>query len=351
MSFINKVMNKLKWKYIALKNKCYKLPDIDVNKSVVYVLGVSNHPNAGDQEITLAQEKFIKKYLPDHLYIEIEKEKTPRIIDELCNRLKSEDYVFIQGGGTLSDLYPEHEVPRQLILKKLRYAPCPIIQFPVSFYYKDIEGFRLIKDVYNNVKNLTIFARESKTFDILRQELSAPVYHVPDIVLSQDESSNDSRNDYILIMFRHDQECLLPPQFGEEIISYFSKKHSTILTDNYVERYVPTTKNNRDRLLSGKFNEFRKAKFVITDRLHGMIFAYITKTPAIVFDNSYGKVSYSYRNWLSDCHYIKFIEADSASLDDIVKLYNQLVDSPKVFSLDVDQKFGDLISMMKNNLR
>lgn len=52
---------------------------------------------------------------------------------------------------------------------------------------------------------------------------------------------------------------------------------------------------------------FSKSQLVITDRLHGMIFAYITGTPAIVLPNSNFKVEKCYE-WIKDCGYIKFIK-------------------------------------------
>ena len=39
---------------------------------------------------------------------------------------------------------------------------------------------------------------------------------------------------------------------------------------------------------------------MITDRLHGMIFAYITNTPCIAIDNSNGKVKNFYKTWFED---------------------------------------------------
>lgn len=51
--------NKVKWKLVKLSHRLYKLPRIDYSKKIAYVLNVSNHPNAGDQEITLAQKNSL----------------------------------------------------------------------------------------------------------------------------------------------------------------------------------------------------------------------------------------------------------------------------------------------------
>ncbi|AVR05020.1 polysaccharide pyruvyl transferase family protein [Pluralibacter gergoviae] len=348
MKFKQKLINKLKGKVNDLSHSFYKLPNDLSDVKIAYVLGVSNHPNAGDQEITLAQKKFINQHLPDHLYIEIEKEKTKFIIDELALRLKTDDFVFIQGGGTFSDLYPEHELPRQLIIKKLKDAPCKIIQFPISFYYDNLKEFQDAKKFYNNAKNLTLFVRESKSYKCIKQYLETPSFHIPDIVLSQDESDSQViRGEQILIMFRNDCECLISKDLANDIIEYFSKKHQVTLTDNYVENNVLTFEFNREELLKLKFDEFRKAKLIITDRLHGMIFAYITKTPVIVFDNSYGKVKFSYQDWLADCDYIVFLDSTSSTVNDVIAAAEKLINSKRVFSLNVNSAFNPLIDVIR----
>lgn len=47
---------------------------------------------------------------------------------------------------------------------------------------------------------------------------------------------------------------------------------------------------------------------MVTDRLHGMIFAYITGTPAIVFSNSNQKVKNCFE-WIKDCGYIFYMDS------------------------------------------
>jgi pyruvyl transferase EpsI len=45
---------------------------------------------------------------------------------------------------------------------------------------------------------------------------------------------------------------------------------------------------------------------VVTDRLHGMIFAAITNTPCIAMGNINGKVKSVYETWLSNNQYVKY---------------------------------------------
>jgi len=74
----------------------------------------------------------------------------------------------------------------------------------------------------------------------------------------------------------------------------------------------------REHRLRDIWKDFSTAELVITDRLHGMIFAAITGTPCIALDNSTGKIANSY-NWIQSLGYIKFVPRDEYSrLKDIV---------------------------------
>ena len=55
----------------------------------------------------------------------------------------------------------------------------------------------------------------------------------------------------------------------------------------------------REQTVFQRLKAFASYDFVITDRLHGMIFSYICGTPCILFDNKTHKISGVYDTWLS----------------------------------------------------
>lgn len=65
--------------------------------------------------------------------------------------------------------------------------------------------------------------------------------------------------------------------------------------------------SEREEKLFEIWNRFAAAKLIITDRLHGMIFATITGTPCIVFNNIDGKVYEQYK-WIKDLDYVVYLE-------------------------------------------
>ena len=68
-----------------------------------------------------------------------------------------------------------------------------------------------------------------------------------------------------------------------------------------------------------KMDDMRKSSLVITDRLHGMIFAVITGTPCIVFSNYNHKVKGTYE-WISYLPYAKYVENGEEAIAWIPKL-------------------------------
>ncbi|QOL36729.1 polysaccharide pyruvyl transferase family protein [Bifidobacterium subtile] len=99
-----------------------------------------------------------------------------------------------------------------------------------------------------------------------------------------------------------------------------------------------------EHLVLDKFAEFRKARLVITDRLHGMIFSAITGTPCIALNNSNGKVGMEYF-WLQDLPYITFAE-DVDALESLLPDMMNIADThyPAEYFMRKFDSLTDLLS-------
>lgn len=106
------------------------------------------------------------------------------------------------------------------------------------------------------------------------------------------------------------------------------------------------TPKTRLKLLETKLDEFRRSNIILTDRLHGMIFALITGTPAIVFDNNNHKVKFSYLDWLQKVDYIYF--ADQMSEDEIMKTIDKYQNGKKMHTPPSFSKYFKKIGEMLN---
>lgn len=110
-----------------------------------------------------------------------------------------------------------------------------------------------------------------------------------------------------------------------------------------IQTHGPITQQEGERLVYGKWNEFRSARLVITDRLHGMIFSAVTGTPCVALNNSNGKVGYEYE-WLKDVPYIAF----ASTVDEVPQLACQVlrVTNPRFPSDWFAEQFTPLTSLI-----
>ena len=90
---------------------------------------------------------------------------------------------------------------------------------------------------------------------------------------------------------------------------------------------------DRERALHECINEFKRAKLVITDRLHGMIISAVTGTPCIVLDNYNQKVSGSYQ-WIKDLSYISYLD----SIEDLDRIIEKMIEDIDFYKYELKDK-------------
>ena len=103
--------------------------------------------------------------------------------------------------------------------------------------------------------------------------------------------------------YRNENEAAMPSQTKRVIENILRKKeikysYTDMISQNQILAEV------RKSVIVNKLKEFAGAQLVITDRLHGMVFCYLTNTPCIVFSNYNHKVLGTYE-WIKDVNYIK----------------------------------------------
>ncbi len=168
------------------------------------------------------------------------------------------------------------------------------------------------KKVYSNCRNLNMFFRDKKSYDFAKEHFenhNTKVHLSPDIALYYDEMKTKSVKEDLMICLRNDRE----KETQQNIINW-SKKYAEnnsmklTITDTVQKNSVPLWM--RDKKIQSKTNEFRNSKIVVTDRLHGMIFAVIANTKCVVFDNLTNKVSGVHSLWLKNNPNIVFLSKD-----------------------------------------
>ena len=277
-------------------------------RKIIMLFGIPIHGNLGDQAIAYAERLYLQENHNEFKVIEISSNLIDKHLIKLKKMLKNE-LIMIHGGGYMGTIWFEEErILRDVITS---FPKNKIIIYPQTIYYEDTkwgnEELGKSVDIYNNHKNLHICARDKSSYEIMKNNYTkANILFTPDIVSYLDMTKPEFKRNGILLCIRGDKESVLDRGYKERILKTASKHSENIkFTDTVIPLIIPESR--REIHLNEKFDEFKRSNLIITDRLHGMMFAAITSTPCIALNNKSGKVKGVYE-WLRHLEYIKFVE-------------------------------------------
>lgn len=329
----NKIVNKavciIREVSYFLKYKFAKSTDSEfqhlIGKKKCIVCLAADYGNLGDVAITYAQTKFLSQKFPDYEIVDLPISKTLTHLRSLKKVCTNDDIITLTGGGYMGDLYFRSELLRQLIFKVFRKNR--IISFPQTADFSNTplgqQMLSLAERVYSKCHHLELWAREEKSYLFMKDHFPKNnVRLTPDIVMTLNEFKNYENRKGVTYCLRNDKEK--NPNTDTTI-----NKISEILKSNgdTIEIYdthigdVCLEISQRMKELTKIWEQFKKSRLVVTDRLHGMIFAYITGTPAIVLQNNNFKVTECYK-WICDCDYIHLLNDSKDFTEFLTKKYN-----------------------------
>lgn len=311
---------RLKISKILIKKRLHSI--LRKKKSeAIFLIGSPLHGNIGDHAISIA-ENLLLKNIKNKQIIEIPGRYYDLFDKEIKKDVAKEDVIIITGGGFIGSLWINEENMVRSIIKN--FPENKIIIMPQTIFFEETEDgqeeLKISKKIYENHKDLHIFTREEKSFQYCKEKLEdmKNIYLVPDIVTYLDYQLPKEKREGILLCLRSDKERVISKDSSDILVNKLKclklpiKETTTVINKNISIR-------KRNKIFENKINEFKKSKIVITDRLHGMIFAAITATPCIAMDNLSGKVKGVYK-WFEKLDYIKFIENDSNIEDSVREL-------------------------------
>lgn len=297
-----------------------KKPEIALSgeKHRVWFLDAPAYGNLGDQAIAYAINSFCKSVLPSFEIVEYQEENVIQYLSWLKKNVKKGDVIVLQGGGNLGNLYPRYEFVRRTLVGA--FPENGVIIFPQSiFFSEDTVGkceLECSRKVYEENERLTIFARDSVSYAKMKRAFpKTKVRLCPDVVFSLNGLVDTELRSGFGICMRDDREKTVTDKQLTEIIDEVklcNKEKKRF--DTVIEVSCPVIGEYRKRLVLSKLKEFAGCEMVLTDRLHGMIFSYITSTPCIAFANSTGKSQYAYNDWLSTSKNVAFVDDKPNSL-------------------------------------
>ena len=215
--------------------------------------------------------------------------------------------------------------------------------FEIEFtddYFGQISKRRSQK-IYSKNRNLIIFAREKKSFENMKETFPKnKVLLCPDIVMYLKEKLNikKEKREKIGICLRDDKEKAINSDIvKEKIIKKCGKENIAYMSTHTGDENYKQEK--RDKYFKDLLEEISKKEFFVTDRLHGMIFCYLTNTPCLAFDNDNHKVKETYDLWLKDCEFIKLVSNNE--INDIDKFIEE-IKTIKINNINLKDKFDNL---------
>lgn len=321
-------------------NRIENLYKLKGKKKILHLL-TPIHGNTGDQAIVYATNKYLRENFSEFEVIEIYRNDIYKYAETLKAILGPDDFIVLIGGGNLGNLWIEEEIDRRFVIKT--FKDNKIISMPQTMDFTNDEyGKReldISREIYNSHSDLTLIAREKKSYEDMNTVFTnAKVILNPDMVLYLNNTLNfsDRKRDVIMTCLRKDKESILKDK-REVLIEQLKSIHNNIVNFDTVLNKIIFMEDRENELLS-VWKLFSKSEVVITDRLHGMIFAAITRTPCIVARSIDHKIFGTYQ-WIKKLNFIFFVE--ELSVEEIEKTINYIRNIKEFNSIDVKEEYFD----------
>jgi pyruvyl transferase EpsO len=295
----------------TLRAKALAVGDLIPEHSAVWLVGYPIYPNFGDVLILLGT-------------IEMLRTRSSRIVEATSSdggrfrshRVTPQTVCVLQGGGNFGDLWPEHQVLREGVITLNRH--CRIVGMPQSLHFDDARGLDRFASIASHHPDLHLFWRDHRSYETARARFPCHNYLAPDMaqtlwpIYRQPAPAADGGRIFI---FRTDQETAANPasvtamsNHLDDWWDFHSERWKTMLrfchgmdrrlgaagiARQILDLWVGVSRAEA-RYLAGVFG---RQSEIVTNRLHGHIFACLTERRSRVVDNVYGKTSAYFDAW------------------------------------------------------
>ena len=318
-------------------------------KKIIHIL-TPLHGNMGDQAIVYATNKYLKDNFSDYEIIEIYRRDIYKYMKAIKKVVNPDDLIVLIGGGNMGNLWIDEERDRRFVIKN--FPNNKIISMPQTISFTpDVDGkkeFLKTQEIYNKNKNLILISREKTSYNIMNENFKRKnVILNPDTVLYLHNTIHDDKfkREYIMTCLRNDKESVIGSN-KEKLITDLKRNYGQVVEfDTVINKTV--TKDEREKELNKMFDKFLKSKVVITDRLHGMVFCAITKTPCIVTKSLDHKVTGTYQ-WIKDLNYIRLVE--SIEFENIQPIIEELSSIKEKNDINFKEMYFDKLTSTLTNI-
>lgn len=317
-------------------------------KKRMYLMGVPVHGNLGDQAIVISEREFLKDHFKEYKVIEVESSIVTKNI-KFLKKVVGNSLLLIHGGGFIGTIWPKEDNMAKLIINNLTNNN--IIMLPqTAFFDNDAAGKKLIEQnrkIYESHKKLHICVRETYSYNFMKENFkNCNIYLVPDMVLYSKPLERENENEkQITLCLRDDKEKTFS-NVNLIVEKLKNKGHNDFnITDTVIERRL--YEYNRIKKVNNKILEFNNSRLVVTDRLHGMVFALLANTPCLVINSKSYKVRGVY-NWLNANKKIKLID----NMDSFDEAIDEILKEKSYFnSKEFEKEYDILTKLINDNIK
>lgn len=281
----------------------------------IFLFDTCEHGNIGDHAILSSEMRMLSNWASNVSVVQVPTFFHESFAQQFRETVGAEDLVLIHGGGFLGTIWNE---PYDIVLKN--FPNRKIIILPQTIFYEDsLAGREKLKREYplfqNN--NVAAFVRERNSLEFMQREFYAQnpdqCKLVPDIVLTYETDITYQPENKMIFCLRTDKERVRDDSFHDKVVQVANDAGLEVEHTDMMAGHAISPADS-ERYVNQKLEQLSKGKFVVTDRLHCMIFCALTGTPCIAMDNSSGKVKGVYEAWLKDVDYIRFCQGEDEIL-------------------------------------
>ncbi|QZE12888.1 polysaccharide pyruvyl transferase family protein [Halosquirtibacter laminarini] len=301
--------------FILLFLSYFKKIKLDNNKKIIITL-LPSHNNLGDHALALAARKYAETYYSDYRIYEYDMFDIYRYYKSIVNSYNSNDLILVVGGGNMGSLYLHEEFTRRFIY--LFFRKYNKLQMPVSVNFKCKSQLFISKIVYwFSRHNLVVCCRDSFSFKYVKDKFSfLDVQFIPDTVLFMRQHQTSVIPSGVGICLRQDSESNLSLKERNDIRTKIEHYNNLVREFTTTPLGKSFNVNNRESELNTLFNNITSMEFVVTDRLHGVIFSLINNTPFFAIKTNDHKLEMFVKDWCCDTESYSFEDFNNLCLSE-----------------------------------
>lgn len=322
MSVWNPIKRVAKRCYYALRFALTAARFLATSRTCPYLLvDTPEHGNIGDQAIALAEQQLLDEWFGQGSYFEVTANQIEGFEKALAKLSPMNQVILVHGGGFLGMLWPNEEYRFRCILEAFKDHRVVVFPQTVTFDRLTSKGEAFFQESVASWcahPDLAICCRERQSERFVSENfLGVRALLTPDVVLGLETPTAHADRHGVLLCMRADRERVLDDVAVEDLYAAVEEAlpgEPITRTDTVVDRRVPPAR--REQGVFDKLAEFSSVRLVITDRLHGMVFAAITGTPCVALNNSNGKVGRVY-DWITELPYVRFCQSADGAIEAI----------------------------------